>query len=100
MQRRRHAIPLQQAAQESPSLASLMNRVHASTERLNAVRSLLPTALRTNVHAGPIDEGCWCLMVQSNSVAAKLRQLVPALLAHLSSHGLGVASIRIKVQNR
>jgi hypothetical protein len=100
MQRRHHAIPLQQAAQESPSLASLMNRVHASTERLNAVRSLLPTALRPSVQAGPIDEGCWCLMVQSNAVAAKVRQLVPALLAHLNTHGLGVASIRIKVQNR
>ena len=100
MPRRRHAIPLQQAALESPSLASLMNRVHASTERLNVIRSLLPTALRPNVQAGPLDEGCWCLMVQSNAVAAKLRQMVPALLAHLNTRGLGVISIRIKVQNR
>ncbi len=100
MQRRRHAIPLQQAAQESPSLASLMTRVHASTQRMNVIRSLLPSALRPNVQAGPFDEGCWCLMVQSNAVAAKLRQMVPALLAHLNKCDLGVISIRIKVQNR
>ncbi|PUE13411.1 DciA family protein [Limnohabitans sp. WS1] len=100
MQRRHHAIPLQQAAQESPSLASLMNRVHASSERLNAVRSLIPAALRPNVVAGPIEDNCWCLIVHSNAVAAKLRQLVPSLLAHLNTHGLHVSTIRIKVQNR
>jgi hypothetical protein len=33
-------------------------------------------------------------------VAAKLRQLVPALQAHLNQKGLQVSSIRIKVQNR
>jgi hypothetical protein len=33
-------------------------------------------------------------------VAAKLRQLLPALQAHLNGQGLGVSSIRIKVQNR
>jgi ethanolamine ammonia-lyase small subunit len=38
--------------------------------------------------------------VSSNAVAAKLRQLLPALQAHLNSKGLDVASIRIKVQNR
>jgi ethanolamine ammonia-lyase small subunit len=40
------------------------------------------------------------LLVSSNAVAAKLRQLLPALQAHLNNKGLGVTSIRIKVQNR
>lgn len=100
MHRRHQAIPLQQAAQESPTLALLMGRVRDSSERLLAIRSLLPAPLRSSVQAGPIEEGCWCLLVSSNAVAAKLRQMLPALQAHLNSKGLGVSSIRIKVQNR
>ena len=100
MHRRHQAIPLQQAAQESPTLALLMGRVRDSSERLLAIRSLLPAPLRSSVQAGPIEEGCWCLLVSSNAVAAKLRQMLPALQAHVNSKGLGLSSIRIKVQNR
>ncbi len=100
MQRRHQAIPLQQAAQESPTIALLMGRVRDSSDRLQAIRSLLPAPLRAGIQAGPIEDGAWCLLVSSNAVAAKLRQLLPALQAHLNSKGLGVASIRIKVQNR
>ena len=100
MQRRHQAIPLQQAAQESPTFARLSERVRASSDRLQAIRSLLPAPLRASVQAGPIDEGCWCLLVSSNAVAAKLRQLLPALQAHLGQKDLAVTSIRLKVQNR
>lgn len=100
MLRRHQAIPLQEAAQQSPSLALLMGRVRESSERLLAIRPLLPAPLRSSIQAGPIEEGCWCLLVNSNAVAAKLRQLLPALQAHLNSKGLGVSSIRIKVQTR
>lgn len=100
MLRRHHAIPLQEAAQQSPSLSLLMGRVRESSMRLLAIRSLLPTPLRYSIQAGPIEDGCWCLLVSSNAVAAKLRQLIPALQAHLNSKGLGVSSIRIKVQTR
>jgi hypothetical protein len=100
MQRRHQAIPLQQAAQESPNFARLSELIRASSDRLQAIRGLLPAPLRASVQAGPIDEGSWCLLVSSNAVAAKLRQLLPALQAHLSQQGLAVASIRIKVQNR
>ncbi|PUE40662.1 DciA family protein [Limnohabitans sp. Bal53] len=100
MQRRHQAIPLQQAAQESPTFALLMGRVKESSERLLAIRSLLPAPLRAGIQAGPIEDGTWCLLVSSNAVAAKLRQLLPALQAHLNSKSMGVTSIRIKVQNR
>jgi hypothetical protein len=100
MTRRHRAIPLQQAAQESPTFALLMGRVRESSDRLQAIRSLLPAPMRASIQAGPIEDGSWCLLVASNAVAAKLRQLLPALQAHLNSHGLSVASIRIKVQNR
>jgi hypothetical protein len=100
MQRRHQAIPLHQAAQESPTFARLSELIRASSDRLQAIRTLLPAPLRASVQAGPIEDGCWCLLVSSNAVAAKLRQLVPALQAHLSQKGLPVTSIRIKVQNR
>lgn len=99
-QRRHHAIPLHQAAQESPALARLVDRVQASSSRLQAIRGLLPAPLRASVQAGPIDEGQWCLLVGSNAVAAKVRQLIPALMLHLQACGLSVQSIRIKVQGR
>ena len=100
MQRRHQAIPLQQAVQESPTFALLMGRVRDSSDRLQAIRSLLPAPLRAAIQAGPIEDGVWCLLVNSNAVAAKLRQLLPALQAHLNSKGLGVTAIRLKVQNR
>lgn len=97
-QRRHYAIPLHQAAEESPALARLTDRVRASSARLAAIRPLLPAPLRTAVQAGPIDEGQWCLLVSSNAVAAKLRQFVPTLQMHLQAQGLAVSGIRIKVQ--
>ena len=100
MQRRHQAIPLQQAAEESPTFSLLMGRVRESSGRFQAIRSLLPAPLRAGIQPGPIEDGIWCLLVSSNAVAAKLRQLLPALQAHLTSKGLGVATIRIKVQNR
>jgi len=100
MQRRHHPIPLQQAVQESPTFALLASRVRESSERLQAIRSLLPAPLRAGIQAGPIEEGSWCLLASSNAVAAKLRQLTPALQAHLMQKGLQVNTIRIKVQSR
>ena len=84
--------------QESPALARLADRVQASSQRLQAIRGLLPGPMRSAVQAGPIEDGQWCLLVSSNAVAAKLRQLLPSLQLHLAAAGLPVASIRIKVQ--
>ena len=39
-------------------------------------------------------------MVQGNAVAAKLRQLLPALEAHLRTRGHEVNAIRLKIQTR
>ena len=99
-QRRHYAIPLHQAAEESPALARLVNRVQASSQRMAAIRALLPAPLRSSVQAGPIEDGQWCLLVSSNAVAAKLRQFVPTLQLHLATKNLAVTGIRIKVQGR
>ena len=88
--RRYHPISVQQAAQEAPSLARLAALVRESSECLDAVSPLIPPALRPAVKAGPIEAGAWCLLVQNNAAAAKLRQLLPALVDQLRRRGRGV----------
>lgn len=97
---RRHAIALLDAARQSPALARLVDNVQASSQRLERVRPLLPPALRTAVQAGPLEDGQWCLLAQSNAVAAKLRQMLPLMQSHLQASDLPVNSIRIKVRAR
>lgn len=98
MHRRHHAVTLQQAADASPMLAQLAALTRESSERLKAVESLVPPALRPALQAGPIDGTTWCIMVKSNAAAAKLRQLLPAMQAHLRSKGWQVNVIRLKIQ--
>lgn len=98
MNRRHHAITLQQASEESPTLHMLTALTRDSSERLKAIELLIPASLRQAIQAGPIDGTTWCLLVKSNAAAAKIRQLLPALQAHLRSRGWEVNSIRLKVQ--
>ncbi|MFN7856428.1 MAG: hypothetical protein ACK5OA_07585 [Acidovorax sp.] len=98
MTRRHHAITLQQASQESPTLARLTALTRESTDRLKAIEALIPTGLRSTIQAGPIEGDSWCLLVRNNASAAKLRNLLPALQAHLRSRGWEVNAIRLKVQ--
>ena len=98
--RRHYAVTLEQASQESPVLAQLASLSRDSSARLRAVEPLIPALLRPCIQAGPIDGSTWCLLVSSNAAAAKVRQLLPALAAHLRTHGWDVQSIRLKVQAR
>ena len=96
--RRLHPVSLQQAAEDSPTLARLAQLARESGERLAAVESLIPLSLRGAVRPGPIEGPDWCLLVDSSAAAAKLRQLTPALLNLLRDRGWQVTSIRLKVQ--
>ncbi len=96
--RRLHPVTLQQAAEESPTLAALAQQARESQERLQAVQSLIPAPLRPAVKAGPIEGPQWCLLVQGNAAAAKLRQLLPMLTGRLREQGWAVETIRLKVQ--
>lgn len=100
MTRRHYAVTLEQASLESPVLAQLASLSRDSSARLRAVQDLIPALLRPSIQAGPIEGATWCLLVSSNSAAAKLRQLLPALAAHLRTKGWDVQSIRLKVQAR
>lgn len=97
MYRRHQAITLQQAARESPGLARLAGLARESGDRLKLCESLIPPMLRSHIKPGPIEGPGWCLLVDNNAVAAKLRQLLPALAAHLRSKGREVEAIRVKV---
>jgi hypothetical protein len=96
--RRLHPVTLLQAAEDSPTLARLSQLARESGERLKAVELLIPASLRSSVRPGPIEGPAWCLLVDSNAAAAKLRQVIPALVAHLCNRGWQVNSIRLKVQ--
>lgn len=96
--RRHHAVTAINAVESSPTLARLAALTQDSSNRLKAIQPLIPPLLRNSLQAGPIDGNCWCLIVKSNAAAAKVRQLLPAIAAHLRTKGWDVASIRIKVQ--
>ena len=90
-------LTIHQAAGNSPSLARLTELIHESNDRLKAIESLIPEALRPAVKAGPIEGENWCLLVSSNAAAAKIRQLLPLIQARLLGKGWKVTSIRLKI---
>jgi len=100
MNRRLHPVTVQQAAEESPVLARLTSLARESTQRLEAIAPLFPAGLLACVKPGPIEGPAWCLLVDGNAAAAKLRQLLPLLLNSLRERGWEVTSIRVKVQAR
>jgi len=91
---------LEQAADEAPALAALMDRARRSKALLEQLRHRFPPGLRAQIQAGPLDDTQWCLMVSSPAAATKLRHLTPLLLQDLSQIAAEVTSIRVKVQAR
>lgn len=98
MTNRVRSVTLLQATQESPMLAKLSGLATESVARLRAIESLIPPNLRASIKPGPIDGANWCLILDNNATAAKIRQLLPALQAHLRVKGWEVNAIRLKVQ--
>jgi hypothetical protein len=98
MNRRTHSVTLLQATQDSPTLARLSELAMDSAARLKAIQTLIPESLQSKVRAGPVEGAQWCLILDNNSVAAKIRQLLPSMQAHLRSNGWEVNSIRLKVR--
>lgn len=98
MNRRHHPVTLLQATQNSPTLARLTELTRDSSARLKTIEPLIPAAMRSCVKAGPIEGSVWCLIMDNNAAASKIRQLLPAFEAHLRVNGWEITSIRLKVQ--
>mgnify|MGYP001572114427 CR=1 FL=1 len=98
MNRHHPSVSLLQASQNNPGLARLMELNRESNARLQLITALIPPALRSDVLAGPFEDGVWCLLLSNNTTAAKLRQLLPSFESHLRVHALGVKSIRLKIR--
>ena len=79
-------------------LARLTELARDSVARLNAIKPLIPSALQSSVKAGPIDGMVWCLLLDNNATAAKMRQILPSLESHLRTRGWALDSIRLKVE--
>lgn len=99
MFRNHRSMTVLQAAHESPTISHLAQLASESLARLKCIEGLLPKTLVKSITAGPIDGTEWCLILENNAAAAKLRQLAPALKAHLRIKGYGVTSIRLRVQD-
>lgn len=99
MNRRNHSYTLFQATQDSPTLARLTGLAAESSARLQSIEALIPASIRTAVRAGPIDGPVWCLILDNNAIAAKIRQLLPAFESHLRNKGWEVSAIRLKVKS-
>ena len=98
--RRHHAVTAINAMECSPTFARLAVLTQDSSNRRKAVIPLIPPMLRVSLQAGPIEGDSWCVIVKNNAAAAKVRQLLPAMAAHLRTKGWDVSTIRIKVQTR
>jgi len=94
---RGRAIPAAQAAMGSGLLGGLVRQAQASQSCLQELRSVLPAALLARVQSGPIADGLWTLLVDQPAVAAKIRQWVPALQAHVRTKGWPIARIEVKI---
>ncbi len=92
------AVSVLQASQESPTLARLSELATESSARLKSLGSIIPRGLQASIQAGPIEGGEWCLLISNTAVSAKVRQLVPAMQAHLRTKVWEVNAIRLKVQ--
>jgi hypothetical protein len=88
---------VEQVVDSAPTLAHFSAVARDTQNRLKAIAPLLPASLRSLVQSGGVEDDAWCLLVPNSAVAAKLRQTLPALCAHLRAKGWHVNTIRVKV---
>lgn len=95
---RGRAVSAAQAAMGTGMLGQLVRQAQDAQACLKELRSVLPPALLAQVQSGPIEGGLWTLLVAHPAAAAKIRQFVPALAAHVRTKGWPVQRIDVKVQ--
>jgi hypothetical protein len=93
----RPSTPIEAVLASSEALNRLSDRLRRSNACFESIAPLLPAGLRTQVRPGPIDDEGWALLVPHAAAAAKLRQLLPVLEAHLRAAGAGPLAIRVRI---
>ena len=81
------------------SLSQLQALARDGQNRLQAILPLLPVSMRGLVQSGGVEGETWCILVPNSAMAAKLRQFLPSLCAHLRTKGWNVQTITVKVIN-
>jgi len=81
------------------SLSQLQALARDGQNRLKAILPLLPVSMRSLVQSGGVEGESWCILVPNSAMAAKLRQFLPSLCAHLRTKGWNVQTITVKVIN-
>jgi hypothetical protein len=92
-----NALPLNVALHKGTHFKNLWELMRESQARLAIVRSALPVGLHSHLQGGPVDGTGWTLLVANAAVAAKLRQLLPAMQEALRAQGRSGSAVRIKV---
>jgi Dna[CI] antecedent, DciA len=90
-------VPIVHALDRSEPLARLAQRLRDSQQRFAAIEQALPPGLRALVRPGPLDEKGWTLLADNSAVAAKLKQLLPALAAALNHSGWQATAIKVRI---
>ncbi len=81
------------------SLSQLQALARDGQNRLQAILPLLPVSMRSLLQSGGVEGDAWCILVPNSAMAAKLRQFLPSLCAHLRTKGWNVQTITVKVIN-
>jgi hypothetical protein len=91
------SVQVLKAAQSAPGLAQLIAQASRSRSQVDDLTGLVPDLILKQIHSGPMESGNWILMLKSSASAAKLRQMGPAICAHLRSKGWDIQSITVRV---
>lgn len=90
--------PLASALASAAPWVSLLQRLQASQQCLQAVLPVIPATLRPHIKTGPLDDAGWTLLAANSAVSSKLRQLEPRMLEALAQKGCKVNAIRLRIQ--
>ena len=91
------SVEVLKAAQSAPGLAQLIAQATKSKGQIEDLKGLVPPLILNQLKSGPMEEGNWILMLKSPASAAKLRQMGPAICAHLRSKGWNIQIITVRV---
>lgn len=83
---------------ESPQLRSLLDSVQMLTALQQEFAKVAPPYLAQSVQVLGLRTGMLTIATTNGAFAAKLRQLVPELVAKLQDNGCEISGIKVKVQ--